>query len=170
MKECYRINNWRNTNSLFRLARQEGRAWLGTISFCFFLFKSGFINGNCSSSAEQSPLGDLAGIWTIISESTCITNIPKIWLIELMLRHVSSLHHLAIPAVAWKAHLHIVQSSVASYTTAAFSLTDYHLALRWKEQRLDFKLMLRWRAYTVAVQPFPPSHSSFISAETGQIL
>lgn len=58
-----------------------------------------------------------------------------------MPHRVSGLHHLVVLTVEWKAHLHIVQWSAASYTTAAFSLTEYHLALHRKEQRLDFKLM-----------------------------
>lgn len=72
-------------------------------------------------------------------------------------------------SVSCKAHLHIVQSSGAFYTTAALPLTDYHLGLHRRDQRLDLELMIRWRAYTVAVQRFPSGDSSFISVETGQI-
>lgn len=166
MKARYRINNWRNTNSLSRLARREGRAGLGnTLAFKKIRVYKWKLLKFCRAITTR----DIAGIWNIVSKSTCIPNIPKAWLIELMLRRVSRLQHLVILAVACRAHLHIVQWSVASYTTAAFFLTDYHLALHWKEQRLDFKLMLRWRAYTVSVQHFPSSDSSFISAETGQI-
>lgn len=72
-------------------------------------------------------------------------------------------------SVSCKAHLHIVQLSGAFYTTAALPVTDYHLGLHRKDRRLDLELMLRWRAYTVAVQRFPSGDSSFIPVETGQI-